>query len=246
VGYAIHHRRWLLTDPVPAPRDAQRRLALPALDAYLGLAYYLDCPDESPRLELATRAEDEQAADALAARFGWRRDERPVVLNPGGAFGPAKLWPVEHFAELARRFADQRQCAVVVHCGPKERDIARQIQALAARPAVVSLAEELLGLGLSKALVRRSQLLVTTDSGVRFFGAAFGVPVVSLFGPTDASWSAIHYANETCLQKPVSCGPCRKRVCPLGHHRCLRDLAPDEVWRACLRLLDRQPESQAA
>ena len=92
-------------------------------------------------------------------------------------------------------------------------------------------------MGLSKALVRRSKLLVTTDSGVRFFGAAFGVPVISLFGPTDASWSTIHYAGETCLQKSVPCGPCRQRECPLEHHRCMRDLLPEEVWQACRRSL---------
>jgi heptosyltransferase-2 len=245
VGYAIHGRSWLLTDPVSAPHDAQRRLALPALDAYLGLAYHLGCPEESPRLELATSAEDERAADDLAARLGWRHGERLVVLNPGGAFGPAKLWPAEYFAELARRLVDQRRCTVLVHCGPNERDIARRIQSLAARPEVNSLADERLSLGLSKALVRRSRLLVTTDSGVRFFAAAFGVPVVSLFGPTDASWSAIYYPKEVCLQKPVPCGPCRQRTCPLEHHRCLRELAPDEVWQACRGLLDREVEQAA-
>lgn len=237
VGYKLHYRQWLLTDPVRGPFDANRRLALPALDAYLKLAQHVGCDLEPPRLELATTPANEQAADDVLGTFGWRANEAFVVLNPGGAFGPAKLWPVEHFAILARRLADERRLNVLVHCGPNERELARRIVKIAERPRVVSLAESPLSLGLSKALVRRSKLLVTTDSGVRFFGAAFGVPVISLFGPTDASWSAIHYAGETCLQKSVPCGPCRQRECPLEHHRCMRDLLPEEVWQACRRSL---------
>ncbi len=237
VGYKLHYRSWLLTDPAPAPHDVNRRLALPALNAYLQLVRQVGGGPESPRLELATTDVNERAADEVLRGFGWREREPFAVLNPGGAFGPAKLWPVEHFAILARRLADERRLNVLVHCGPNERELARRIVRIAERPRVVSLADAQLGLGLSKALVRRSHLLVTTDSGVRFFGAAFGVPVVSLFGPTDASWSAIHYAGETCLQKSVPCGPCRQRECPLEHHRCMRDLVPEEVWQACRRSL---------
>ena len=237
VGYRMHYRGKLLTHPVPAPCDATRRLALPALDAYLQLARHAGCGDESPRLELGTLPHDEQAADEVLQSFGWRGQPSYAVLNPGGAFGPAKLWPVEHFAILARRLADERGLHVLVHCGPSERELARRIAKLAERPQVASLADAQLGLGLSKALVRRSKLLVTTDSGVRFFGAAFGVPVISLFGPTDASWSTIYYPQETCLQKPVPCGPCRQRECPLEHHRCMRDLLPEEVWQACRHAL---------
>jgi heptosyltransferase-2 len=237
IGYRMHYRGKLLTHPVPAPCDATRRLSLPALDAYLQLAQHAGCSDESPRLELGTLPQDEQAADEVLQSFSWRGQPGYAVLNPGGAFGPAKLWPVEHFAILARRLADERGLNVLIHCGPSERELARRIAKLAERPQVASLADARLGLGLSKALVRRSKLLVTTDSGVRFFGAAFDVPVISLFGPTDASWSTIYYPRETCLQKPVPCGPCRQRECPLEHHRCMRDLLPEEVWQACRQAL---------
>ena len=84
---------------------------------------------------------------------------------------------------------DQRGSNVLVLCGPAERDLARQITQLAARPAVHSLAEEPLSLGLTKALVRRCTLLVTTDSGPRHFAAAFDRPVVTLFGPTHIAWT---------------------------------------------------------
>ncbi|HEV3137474.1 MAG TPA: glycosyltransferase family 9 protein, partial [Pirellulales bacterium] len=116
---------------------------------------------------------------------------------------------------------------------------------LADHPRVVSLADEPVSIGLSKACVRRSRLLVTTDSGPRFFAVAFGVPVVSLFGPTDMAWTRTHYSRETCLQHGVPCGPCARRTCPMGHHDCMRLLAVERVYAAVVEQLE-QPKLHAA
>ena len=126
---------------------------------------------------------------------------------------------------------------VLVLCGPAERDTAARIAAEANRPAVVSLADGPLSLGLTKAAVRRLALLVTTDSGPRHFAAAFEVPVVTLFGPTHIAWTETYYPKVVHLQKPVPCGPCQQRTCPLGHHRCMTGLMPTEVYAAADRLL---------
>ena len=81
-----------------------------------------------------------------------------------------------------------------------------------------------LPIGLTKACIRRARLLVTTDSGPRYLGIAFERPVVTLFGPTDPRLVETHYERETCLSLALDCQPCMERVCPLGHHRCMRDL----------------------
>src|SRR5206468_2935882 len=158
--------------------------------------------------------------------------------NPGAAFGAAKHWPVAYFAELARRLADDRGCGVLVLCGPSERDLARQIVSGAGRAGVGSLADRALSLGLTKACVRRRDLLVTTDSGPRHFGSAFGRPVLTLFGPTHIAWTETYHPRSVHLQKTVPCGPCQQRVCPLDH-RCMKELLPDEVFEAAQELLAR-------
>ena len=205
------------------PRDGRRLRPTPALDYYLDLAYALGCPGESPRMELATLPADEQAADAVWAKLRLPKGERVVVFNSSGAYGAAKLWPAEYFAELARRVANAGGRHILVICGPNEREIAREIVYRANDPRVVSLADEPLSIGLSKACVRRAELLVTTDSGPRHFAAAFDVPVITLFGPTHIAWSETHYAGAIHLQREVPCGPCQQRVCPLVHHRCMRE-----------------------
>jgi heptosyltransferase-2 len=193
---------------------------------------------ESPRLELATVPADESAADVTWKRLALPAGRHVVALNSSGAFGSAKLWPNGYFAELARKIVCATDNSVLVLCGPSEREIARDIVAAADHPRVVGLADEQLSLGLTKACVRRCRLLVTTDSGPRHFAPAFDVPVVTLFGPTHIAWSETHYARATHLQHRVDCGPCQQRVCPLGHHRCMRDLGVDEVFRAVHAQLD--------
>src|SRR5207248_5111138 len=129
---------------------------------------------------------------------------------------------------------------VLVLCGPGERDLARQIVARARRPGVTSLADVPLSLGLTKACVRRADLLITTDSGPRHFAAAFDRPVVTLFGPTHIAWTETYHPKAIHLQKRVDCGPCQQRVCPLDH-RCMRLLTPAEVFNAAVELLTRNP-----
>lgn len=240
VGYSRGGRGILLTDRLQPPKDDRGRFAqVPIVEYYLQLAKHLGCPSHSLRLELFTNASDEQEADEVWRRLGLPFDDPVVCLNTGGAFGPAKNWPVRHFVTLARRLAVEEGLAVLIVCGPGERDSAREIVALSNHPRVVSLAEQPLGIGLTKACVKRSSLMVTTDSGPRHFAAAFGVPVVSLFGPTHIGWTRTYHPHAVHLRQPVPCGPCQQGVCPLGHHRCMVELSPESVFRASKALLDR-------
>ncbi len=238
VGYARGGRSFLLTDRLNPPRDDRGRLEpTPIVDYYLALARHLGCPVDSLRTDLHTTPDDEHAADRAFSALGMEPGEPVVCLNTGGAFGPAKAWPQEHFAALARRLAIESGVHVLVLCGPGERDAARGIVAKADHPHVVSLADQPLSLGLSKACVRRSSLLVTTDSGPRHFAPAFGVPVLTLFGPTHIAWTRTYHPLSFHILNPVECGPCQRPVCPEGHHRCMRELDPDSVFRAATRLL---------
>jgi len=243
VGYARNARSLLLTQRLQAPR---RWRPISAVDHYLELAYALGCPMEQRRLSLATTPGDEAAADQCWRKFGLTGARGVAVLSTGGAFGAAKRWPDAYFAELAARIARELQYAVLVICGPAERDAAATIARDANHPRVVSLAHERLTIGLSKACVRRADVMVATDSGPRHFAAAFNVPVVSLFGPTDPRWSINYHAGETRLFEPVPCGPCQQRTCPLGHHDCMRRLRVARVFAAVSQKVDGTSMRRAA
>ncbi|MBI3462913.1 MAG: lipopolysaccharide heptosyltransferase II [Planctomycetes bacterium] len=240
VGYRRDGRGWLLTDAIEPLKAGRRFVPTPVIDYYLELAYYLGCPRESYRLSLATTPADEQAADRVwtACRLGTA--ERVVVLNPGAAYGLAKCWPTEHFADLARNLARMHGTQVLVLCGPTERTMAQTIVQEADYPSVHSLADFPVSIGLSKACVRRCDLMIATDSGPRHLAAAFDVPVITLFGPTHIEWSETYFDKALHLQKKVPCGPCQLRECPLDH-RCMRELEPEQVLRSALDMLDRFP-----
>lgn len=239
IGYRRYGRGWLLSRVLEPVRDEHGRIKpSPIIDAYNLLARAAGCGDPGYRMELFTSPADEAAADTIWEQEGLDRKREVICLNPGAAFGAAKYWPVESFATVARQLVAERNCGVLVLCGPSEADLARRLVAKADCESVRSLAEHRQSIGLTKACVRRSDLLITTDSGPRHFAAAFGRPVVSLFGPTHIAWTETYFAKEICLQEKVPCGPCQLRVCPLDH-RCMTQLRPETVLAAAMSLLTR-------
>lgn len=247
VGYAREGRGLFLNDRLAVQKSSGRFKPSPVIDYYLNLVYHLGVPTQPYQMELFTSADDEKQADELWERFGFCSADRIVVLNPGAAFGAAKRWPSLYFSELARRLVDHHAVKALILCGPNERGFARFIADGSARPRLVkSMADQTLSIGLSKAIVRRAAMMVSTDSGPRHFAAAFGVPVVSLFGPTHIEWTETYFPKEIKLQQDVPCGPCQQRVCPLGHLRCMKELTVDRVYQAAVGLLEQHDARRAA
>jgi len=241
VGYARYGRGCLLTDPLQPARTGGGTLRpSPVIDDYNRLAEVVGCPWPTHRQELFTTADDERAAEAVWQDAGFDQHPEVVCLNPGAAFGAAKCWHAESFATLAQNLVDRRGSGVLVLCGPGDQQRAAHIAQLARRPGVHTLAGRPLSLGLTKACVRRADLLVTTDSGPRHFAAAFNRPAVTLFGPTHIAWTETYHPKALHVQEPVPCGPCQLRVCPLDH-RCMKELTPWKVYVAAVDLLTRFP-----
>jgi len=240
IGYARNGRGPLLTTRLRPPHEGFRRKPFAAIDYCLQIAYAAGCPPQPRRMELATLPADEEITDRIWDKQGFT-DGRPVVLfNTGGAYGDAKHWPLEYFASLGKRIVGQLEASVMVICGPHERESAAWIADQIGNPRAKSMADEDLSLGVAKACVRRSQLMVTTDSGPRQFAPAFDVPVISLFGPIDPQWSKTYHPRETTLMHKVPCGPCGKRTCPLGHHECMKGLSVERVFSEVARKLSDQ------
>jgi heptosyltransferase-2 len=88
--------------------------------------------------------------------------------------------------------------------------------------------------------------MVSTDSGPRHVAAAFGRPVVTLFGPLLPVWSENPTQRAVNLCLDLDCIGCRKRVCPLGHHECMRGLSVDMVYAEVVKLLEESTSVKAA
>ena len=244
VGYARHGRRLLLTDPLFPVRHSGQVEVLSTAQHSMDLAEKIGVPRQPLELELATLPKDEEIMDSLMSKFfeGWTQsNSQPLfVFNDNAAYGPAKSWGGERFVSLARQllqsYPDGR---IVIHCGPGERDDARSLELSLNDSRVRSLADvDKLPFGLSKALLRRASVVITTDSGPRHIAAAFRTPTVVLHGPMDPRLGMSDHKNLIELRKELPCSPCGQRTCPLEHHDCMVGLSVDDVAHATGELLD--------
>ncbi len=202
IGYDKDARGLLLTDTLREPHDPaiqSKRTPVPAVDWYWSLAEYLlnteavavarckSLPQmpEGNFISLATTADDESAADELLKRGGIEPGTNLAILNPGGN-NPLKRWPADRFAEIARDLANSHGLKVLVNGSPTEADVCEQISSLS---GAVNLPRLGIRIGTLKALVRRAKIMVTNDTGPRYFALAFDTPCVALYGPTDVRWT---------------------------------------------------------
>ncbi len=224
IGYAAGGRGWLLTHPVPPPPD---KPPLHLVDYYLGL---LEAQGVTPTRRVVRLPVSPEAAEFAERLIGEETGggEMPLIgLNPGAFFGASKTWPVESYAALARRLAAGGRVRVLVLGGPKEADLAGRVCA-AAEGAAINLAGKD-SLQTLPGLLARLSILVSGDTGPLHIAALVGVRTVSLFGPTDPLRTAPLGKAHRHLRREMECSPCFERVCPLGHHRCMKEISPEEV-----------------
>lgn len=184
---------------------------------------------------------DARNLDSLIDRFGLRRDRPAVGMMPGAEFGPAKRWPTERFAELAGRLIAAGM-QVWVLGSQKERAIGASIQRHARSNDVHNLCGAT-ALADVVDLLSATRVAVTNDSGLMHVAAAVGTHVIALFGSTSPRFTPPLTAASTVFYESLSCSPCFRRQCPLGHLDCLRTIAVDAVERAVIERAGRhQPD----
>jgi heptosyltransferase-2 len=223
VGFACGGRSALLTDavPVPEPRPHQ-------VDEYLLLTERIGAATVTrhPRLSAPTVDEPERLeAVRLLHGVGVRpRSSSPRIgVQLGAAYGPAKLWPIERVVEFCQ-LASSKGATLVLLGAPSDA-------ATAARVTEVVPVASLVGRdrpALLPAVLTELDVLISGDTGVAHLAAALGIPVVTLFGPTDPQLSAPRGPADV-ITHPVPCAPCFYRECPI-EHPCLRGISAREVY----------------
>jgi len=224
IGYVGEARYGLLTDARRLDRKALPQLV--SRYAALGKPRHATAsPTLAPRL-VPNAANRDAAMQALALS----RAHPVAILCPGAEFGPAKRWPVQHFAQLAQRLANDGY-AVWILGSPNDRPVADAL--LAALPAQDPRVIDLTGrtdLGTAIDLMSAASLVVSNDSGLMHAAAAVNAPLVALFGSSSPAYTPPASPAARIAKIDIECSPCFKRECPLGHFRCMRELSPELVY----------------
>jgi lipopolysaccharide heptosyltransferase II len=238
LAYCRENPYQLLTDWVPETEPEQG--IGHEVERQLKLVKTIGCSTRSEQLSFRVLPKDREELGELLAQTNLNETAPWIVIHPG-ATAPSRRYPVRQFAAAANELC-RRGFQIVITGSPDESSLVNELQADLHTPGI-SLAGRLT-LGQLAALLERSPLLLTNNTGPAHLAAALQTPVVDLYAltnPQHAPWGV----NHRILSYDVPCKYCFKSSCPEGHHDCLQRIPPEDVASAVLdvyreRLLEPQ------
>lgn len=228
----------LLTDWVaePEPQTGIRH----EVERQLSLVQHIGAHSADQRMHFNVRAHDTASLTTKLAERGVSLDTPFITMHPG-ATAASRRYPAERFAQAAAKLAESTGWPVLITGSPGEADLCAQVGG--SHKKTVNLAGAL-ELGELAALIARTKVLISNNSGPVHIASALGTPVVDLYAltnPQHTPWKTPHVV----LNHDVPCRWCYRSVCPEGHHACLTGVSVEDVVNAAMRLL-RDAESPAA
>ena len=239
IGYARDGRGFLLTRAIPVPKPGE----IPRHERfyYLELLRRAGIVDElhSRTTRSAWKARPPHAPRAWNDSMQLGLGETVIGISPGAAYGTAKRWLPERFADAAIRVANELGAAVAIFGSKDERDLCESVAASVSASIVnpvknfageTSLAEFI-------DLAAACRVYLTNDSGAMHIASALGVPTIAVFGATDDETTGPTGPLARVVREQVECSPCLKRECPIDH-RCMTRVSAARVAETALVLLE--------
>ena len=231
IGYARGKRSLLLTRRV---KVTHALLTEHEVHYYLNLIDWMtDEKPEAPELVLHAGEKERTYTAALIGEKGLDRRRMLVGIAPGSINSTAKRWLPERFAQLADRFHDEIHADVVLLGSDREKEVLDEVEGLCKTP-VWNLGGQL-SLAQFIALMERLHAFIGNDSGAMHMAAAFGVPSVVIFGPTDWRTTSPFSSKSKVIRNPVDCSPCMFRTCPI-EHPCMTGVKVEDIVHAFVEL----------
>jgi heptosyltransferase-2 len=223
IGYKRDSRQLLLTRAVDVPKPGE----IPRHERF----YYLELLRRAGLIDALPPCESIRMRRSGTAPVG----RRVIGVSPGAAYGTAKRWLPERFAEAASALAEARGASIALFGTKSERALCEEIaQRLVGREVTNYAGETTLAQFID--LAAGCELFLTNDSGSMHIASALGVPTVAIFGATDDTTTGPTGLNARVVRQPVDCSPCLLRECPIDH-RCMTRVSTERVVKEALQLL---------
>ena len=184
---------------------------------------------------VVTEEEKENAKDILK-RNDIDSKDKLIGISPGAAFGPAKRWFPERYAEAASELVKKHSVQILLFGTVKDKEVTNEICRYMEEKCV-NLAGET-NLRQLASLLSMCKLLITNDSGTMHIACAVRTPVVAIFGSTDPVRTGPTGEKHTVLYKKLDCSPCFARKCPRGDYRCFKEIEAGDVYLASEKQLN--------
>lgn len=197
--------------------------------------------EQNIHLHLPLSRKDRDAMDERLRSMKVKNSDMRVVLNPG-AGGSGKKWPKEKFAALAGELSGTYGDVKIFITGSAgERTLGEEIKKLAGNGNIHNLAGEttLRELG---ALLEKTDLIITNDSGTMHVAAAVNCPVVAIFGPTNPYRYGPVGTKNIVVHSKLDCFPCKNRRKCRKNFLCLEKISVDQVMKAAMLILDEKEQ----
>lgn len=177
------------------------------------------CP--VPKLDV-----DSDRQQVVSQKFQLDTSNKILALCPGAEYGEAKRWPAEHYADVVKQKVKQGWSAWLFG-SEKDQAVAAQINQLT--DGVCQDFSGKTSLGEAIDLMSFANIVIANDSGLMHVAAALGKNLVAIYGSSDPNFTPPLNAEAHIVKLEMDCAPCFKRVCPLGHTKCLTDIKPEQV-----------------
>lgn len=199
------------------------------IERYLDVARYLGAKVEGlddVRFPMPDLTKETEAVKAKLAEKGYAGGAY-VVMVPGARW-ETKVWPVEHYAALAKMIAAEGKY-IVLAGGPDDAAKGAAIKQQAAVEQVIDLTGQT-SLRELAALIKDCAVYISADTGPLHFAAALKKPLVAMYGPTLADRTGPYGSDKaSVLLSPARCAGCLKKHCDDWH--CMYDITPDMVYK---------------
>ncbi|PHS72432.1 MAG: lipopolysaccharide heptosyltransferase II [Cycloclasticus sp.] len=170
---------------------------------------------------------DPSSVDAAKEKFGiYQTSSKILGLCPGAEYGPAKRWPEEHYADVAKQ-AITKGWQVFLFGSNKDEQVTKKINALANNHCRDFAGKTNLTEALD--LMSLCDQVVSNDSGLMHVSAALNIKTIALYGSSDPNFTPPLHPEAEVVSLGLPCSPCFKRECPLEHLDCLKKITPNSV-----------------
>ncbi len=185
-----------------------------------------------------------------------KKSNNIIGISCGASYGSSKMWLEKYFTETIADLA-KNGFHIRIYGSKNEAEKNENIQNNAIKLLSDKFHKNIINLSGKTDLkelansLNECSLYIGNDSGTTHIARALNIPSIVLFGPMPFEWcnpwsskestykrnDCYYTDNIVAIRKEIPCSPCKKKVCPLKHHNCMKLITPDEVLEIAYDLL---------